>query len=101
MDPDMLNFAQFIVDQLQGMMIPDEHLYISGNMQRATMVAGVGEDYIDIVIATDYASYTNVRGRMAGWVERTVDRASRCYTTNNNVENASLNGTVLTGGDEE
>lgn len=101
MDPDMLNLAQFIVSELQAMMIPGKQLYQTGNMQRATAVASVGEDYIDIVISTDYASYTNVRGRMAGWIERTVDRACRCYSENNNVDNASFNGTIFAGGDEE
>jgi len=94
MDNDMLNLAIFVTNELRAMMIPQKQLYQSGNMRASVNVASVGEDYVDIVIATDYASYTNTRGRMAGWIERTIDRACRCYAENNDVENESLNGMV-------
>ena len=98
MDIDMVNLANFIASELRNMMIPDIQLYVHGNMQRSVAVASVNENFIDIVIATDYASYTNTRGRMAGWVERTVDRACRAYASNNNVDNADLTGEIMYGG---
>lgn len=98
MDVDMLNLGTFIASELRAMMIPGVQLYKTGNMQGSVTVVAVGEDFIDIVIATDYASYTNTRGKMAGWVERTVDRACRAYASNNNVDNVDLTGTILYGG---
>lgn len=98
MDVDMVNLGAFIVSELRAMMIPGIQLYKSGNMQGSVTVAAVNEDFIDIVIATDYASYTNTRGRMAGWVERTVDRTCRAYASNNNVDNANLTGEIMYGG---
>lgn len=94
MDTDMVNLAEFIASELRAMMIPNVQLYQSGAMQSSVAVVAVDENYIDIVIATDYASYTNTRGKHAGWVERTIDRCCRCYAENNNVENEFYNGIV-------
>lgn len=94
MDTDMTNLAQFIATELRGMMVKDVQLYKSGKMRRSVVVATVNDEYLDIIIATDYASYTNTRGRMAGWVERTVDRCCRCYSQNNNVESQYLSGII-------
>ena len=94
MDIDMVNLAIFIADELRKMMIPEVQLYQSGDMQSSVAVVAIEEDYIDVVIATDYASYTNTRGRMAGWVERTIDRCCRCYAEDNDVTNESLNGII-------
>lgn len=90
----MVNLAEFIASELRAMMIPNVQLYQSGAMQSSVAVVAVDENYIDIVIATDYASYTNTRGKHAGWVERTIDRCCRCYAENNNVENEFYNGIV-------
>ena len=98
MDIDMVNLGSFIADELRAMMIPGVQLYKTGNMKGSVTVVAVNEDFIDIVIATDYASFTNTRGRMAGWVERTVDRACRAYASNNNVDNADLTGEIMYGG---
>lgn len=94
----MVNLGSFIANELRAMMIPGVQLYKTGNMQGSVAVVAVNEDFIDIVIATDYASFTNTRGRMAGWVERTVDRACRAYASNNNVDNADLTGEIMYGG---
>lgn len=94
----MVNLATSIANELRAMMKPGIQLYKTGNMQGSVTVVAVNEDFIDIVIATDYASYTNTRGRMAGWVERTVDRACRSYASNNNVDNADLTGEIMYGG---
>lgn len=85
----MVNLAAFVASELRAMMIKDVQLYQSGNMKSNVQIAAVNDDYIDIVIATDYASYTNTRGRMAGWVERTVERCCRCYADNNDVASTS------------
>lgn len=94
MDNDMVNLGQFVASELRAMMIPGKQLYQSGNMRGSVTVVAVNDEFIDIVIATDYASFTNTRGRMAGWIERTVDRCCRCYAENNNVENEYLNGMI-------
>lgn len=94
MDDDMVNLANFIASELRMMMIPNVQLYQSGNMQQSVVVVAVNEEYIDIVIATDYASYTNTRGKHTGWVNRTIDRCCRCYAENNNVENEFLQGII-------
>lgn len=94
MDADIVNYAKFVASELRAMCIKGKQLYVTGNMQRSISVVTVNENFIDIVIATDYASYTNTRGYMQGWINRTVDRASRCFAQNNNVENDFLNGIV-------
>lgn len=94
MDTDMVNLGQFVASELRAMMIPGKQLYQSGNMRGSVNVVAVNDEFIDIVIATDYASYTNTRGRMAGWIERTVDRCCRCFAENNNVESDYLNGMI-------
>ena len=94
MDSDMVNLGQFVASELRAMMIPGKQLYQSGNMRGSVSVVAVNDEFIDIVIATDYASYTNTKGRMAGWIERTVDRCCRCFAENNNVESDYLNGMI-------
>lgn len=94
----MVNLANFVASELRAMMIPNVQLYRTGNMQSSVTVVTVNEDFIDIVIATDYASYTNTKGRHAGWVEQTVDRACRAFASNNNVDNVDLNGDISYGG---
>ena len=94
MDSDMVNLACFIKTQLENMCIKDKQLYVSGNMQKSIAVVAVNEEFVDIVIATDYASFTNERGRMAGWIERTVDKACRRFAEDNNVENEQINGII-------
>lgn len=95
MDNDMVNLGSFIASELRAMMIPGIQLYQSGTMRGSVNVVAVDEKYIDIVIATDYASFTNTRGRMAGWIEKTIDRCCRAYASNNNVENEYLSGTIF------
>lgn len=98
MDNDLVNLANFVASELRAMMIPGVQLYRTGNMQGSVNVVAVGEDFIDIVIATDYASFTNTRGRHAGWVEQTIDRVCRAYASNNNVDNESIVGQIIYGG---
>lgn len=98
MDVDMTNLAIFMASELRAMMIPGKQLYKSGNMRSSVVVVNVNEDFVDIVIATDYASYTNTRGRMSGWIEQTVDRCCRCFAENNGVDNSLLSGEIIYGG---
>lgn len=94
----MVNLAAFIASELRAMMIPGKQLYQSGNMRSSVYVVTVNDQFIDIIIATDYASNTNTKGRMAGWIEKTVDRACRCYAENNMVDNEAITGTITYGG---
>ena len=94
MNYEMINLAAFIASELRAMMIPNVQLYQSGNMKSSVAVVAIEEGYIDIVIATDYASFTNTRGKNAGWINRTIDRCCRCYSENNGVESETLNGII-------
>lgn len=94
----MINLAMFAASELRAMMIPGVQLYKTGNMHGSVTVVTVNDNFIDIIIATDYASFTNTRGRMAGWIERTIDRVCRAYASNNNVENESITGQIIYGG---
>lgn len=98
MDNDLVNFANFISTELRANMIPNIKLYRTGNMKSSVSVVSVNEDYVDIVIATDYASYTNTRGKWSGWVESTIDRCARCYSSENDVSNEEINGVITYGG---
>lgn len=94
MDTDMTNLANFVASELRAMMIPGIQLYQSGTMRASVDVVTVNDKYVDIIISTDYASFTNTRGRMAGWIEKTIDRCCRCYAQNNNVESEYLSGII-------
>lgn len=96
MDVEMSNLAVVIAIELRAMMKPGIQLYRSGNMKSSVSVVAVDDNYVDIVIATDYASYTNTRGRMAGWIEQVVDRCCRSFSQNN-VDNESIMGTIYYG----
>ena len=100
MNIDVINFANFVASELRAQMIPNVQLYRTGNMFRSVMVVSVDDQFIDVVIATSYASDTNEKGRNAGWIERVVDRCSRCYSSNNQVDPNSLieKMTVMYGG---
>lgn len=97
MDGDLINLANHIASELRAMMIPNVQLYRTGNMKGSVTIVTVDDNFVDIVIATDYASFTNTRGRHAGWVEKTVDRACRAYASNNKVDNANLTGQIISG----
>lgn len=98
MNTDMQNLAILLESELRAMCIPEKQLYQTGNMKNSIVTIQVGTDFVDIVIATPYASYTNTRGYMAGWIERTVDRVCRCFASNNDVENLNLLGQITYGG---
>lgn len=91
---ELLNFANFLCSELRAMCIKGKQLYVTGNMQRSIVTLAINDDNIDIVIATSYASYTNTRGKMAEWVEKTIRRCARCYAQNNNVDDDAINGIV-------
>lgn len=94
----MQNFATFLESELRAMCIPNKQLYKSGNMKASINTVRIEENYVDIVIATPYASFTNTHGYMAGWIERTVSRCCRAFASNNNVEDMTLMGVITYGG---
>lgn len=85
MNEELLNYACALKSALQAQMIPNVQLYKTGNMKSSVQIVIVDDNNIDIVIATNYASYTNERGYKKGWVDRVVNNLSRCYSEN--VEN--------------
>lgn len=89
---ELVNYANFLASELRANMIPNIKLYRTGNMKSSVSVVSVNDDAIEVVIATDYASYTNEKGIWAGWVESTINRVSRCYSTGNDVSSEDLNG---------
>lgn len=98
MNLDMQNLAISLAEELRAMCKEGEQLYISGDMKRSIEPIIIDENYVDIVIATPYASFTNQRGRHAGWIERTVARTCRAFASNNNVEDLNLTGQITYGG---
>ena len=100
-DEDLMNYAKFLCQELSAVGIPDKKLYRTGNMMHSIRVVTVGQDWVDIIIATDYASFTNSRGKWTGWIEKTIREASRCYAENNDVEdftNGNIGATLIYGG---
>jgi len=78
-DEDLLNAAAWLVNGLQSVMVPG-YLLRTGNMQRSVMIYQIGENFIDVVIAVDYASYTNEGNKKtSGWLETHVPRIMRAY----------------------
>lgn len=98
MKADMQNLAILLESELRAMCIKGKQLYVSGNMKASIIPIAIAEDYVDVVIATPYASYTNTRGYMSGWIEKTVKRVCRCFASNNNVEDLNLLGSITYGG---
>lgn len=98
-DEELLNYAIDLALEISNYMIPDKRLYVSGNMQKSVSVVYVDDNTIDVVIATDYASYTNERGKWAGWVQRVVDEKSRRYSEH--VSNNSADKLDEINGDDE
>lgn len=74
MDVLMRNLVTVLTAELRAMCIPNKQLYQTGNMKASISTLHIDEDYVDIIIATPYASFTNTRGKWAGWIEQTVDR---------------------------
>ena len=82
-DEDLLNAATFYIAEIRSAMIPNVQLYQSGNMQSSVVIGTVGDNFIDIIIGVPYASYTNEGSKKtAGWLEKTISRASRAYASN-------------------
>ena len=78
----------------QAYSLPSEIEDIKSEIMGAENPEDVEEDYVDVVIATDYASYTNSRGRMAGWIDSVVDRVCRAYAGDNGVDNQAISGII-------
>lgn len=98
MNDSLINFATFIASELSKVGVPDKKLYRTGNMMASIVPVVIDENTVDIIIATDYASFTNTRGKWAGWVEQNIERCSRCYADNNDVESfANLTGEIFYG----
>lgn len=94
----MVNLALSIESALRAKCIPNKQLYRTGNMKASINTVQIDENYIDIVIATHYASFTNERGKTAGWIRNTIRQVCECYAENNNVEDLELTGTIMYGG---
>lgn len=98
MNLDMLWLGIELANQLRAMCIPQKQLYRTGNMKASIDVILVDENYVDIVIATPYASFTNQKGINAGWIEKTVSRVCRNFASNNKVDDLNLMGQITYGG---
>lgn len=91
-DADLVNLATVVAAELRAQMVPNKRLYRTGNMKRSVSVVEIDERNIDVVIATDYASFTNTRGRFAGWVQDTTASAIRAYCSAQNVDDLTAFG---------
>ena len=94
-DVDLVNVANLVASELRAYMIPDKRLYRSGYMQRSIQVIAIDDHFTDIVIATDYASYTNNRGQWSGWVSQVVDRCLRAYAGDKVNDESIISGMIF------
>lgn len=94
MNDHVVNLAKVVAAELRAQMVPGKRLYRTGNMKRSVSVIMVDDKNIDVVIATDYASYTNTRGKFAGWVQTTTAKAVQAYCSAQNVTDLSAFGIV-------
>lgn len=94
MDQHLINLAKVVATQLRDQMVKDKRLYRTGNMKRSVAVITIDEKNVDVVIATDYASFTNTRGKYAGWVQTTTTKAIQAYCSAQNVEDLSAFGII-------
>lgn len=70
----MINLANVIVSELQA-----SSPYKKGKMRASITPVTVDGNFIDIVVATDYASYVNAKGKHEGWIERVLERSISAY----------------------
>ena len=94
MNEHLINLAKVVASELRAQMVPNKRLYRTGNMKRSVAVIAIDEDNVDVVIATDYASYTNTRGRFAGWVQATTTKAIQAYCSAQKVDDLTAFGIV-------
>lgn len=94
MNEHLVNLAKVVASQLRDYMVPNKRLYITGNMRRSVAVIAIDDENVDVVIATDYASYTNTRGRFAGWVQSTTSKAIQAYCSAQRVEDLTAFGII-------
>lgn len=94
MNEHLINLAKVVASELRAQMVPNKRLYRTGNMKRSVAVIAVDEDNVDVVIATDYASFTNTRGRFAGWVQATTTKAIQAYCSAQKVDDLMAFGIV-------
>ncbi len=66
--------ANILVRELQRECIPNVQLYRSGNMRSSIHTVEINEDKTIVLIAVNYASKTNEKGRNEGWIKRVSDR---------------------------
>ena len=94
MDENLINFANALASELQAYIgsARGQRLYQTGNMKANIRVVVVNENCVDVIIATDYASYTNTRGKYAGWIEKVINNTARCFAENNNVDDFTEGG---------
>lgn len=70
----MINLANVIVSELQA-----SSPYKTGKMRASITLVMLDGNFIDIVVATDYASYVNAKGKHEGWIERVLERSISAY----------------------
>lgn len=94
MDNEMLWLGYEIANELRA-----SSPYKTGNMRNSIALVQIDSDFLDIVIAVDYASYVNQKGKHQGWIESVVSRVCETYASNNNVEGLqNLTGIITYGG---
>lgn len=70
----MINLANVIVSELQA-----SSPYKTGKMRASITLVMLDGNFIDIVVAADYASYVNAKGKHEGWIERVLERSISAY----------------------
>jgi phage host-nuclease inhibitor protein Gam len=94
MNEHLINLAKAVASELRAQMVPNKRLYRTGNMKRSVAVIAIDDKNVDVVIETDYASFTNTRGKFAGWVQTTTTKAIQAYCSAQKVDDLTAFGIV-------
>ena len=94
MNENLIVLAEVVASELRAQMVPNKRLYRTGNMKRSVAVVAIDDKNVDVIIATDYASYTNTRGKFAGWVQTATTKAIQAYCSAHKVEDLTAFGIV-------
>lgn len=84
MNVTAVTMASFIASEMRA-----SSPYRTGNMQRSIVTVVVDDNTVDVIVAVDYASYVNDKGKHKDWIKNVVERCVRCIF-GNDVDDGSL-----------
>jgi len=83
MNVTAVTMASFIANEMRA-----SSPYRTGNMQRSIVTVVVDDNTVDVIVAVDYASYVNDKGKHKDWIQNVIQRCVRCVF-GNDIDDAS------------